>query len=153
MSLRLEPSSATVCLNSNDCIHDRPGRLKLPPGKSEEDLRQAVASLPAGLNTSFNLGSLDIYPSTSGKSRAGIYLLTHFRSLPEDSILLCDDDNDLCLADLVSRVFLPTITSDSVRRAIERDPNKFATARTQGIFATEEMLNRAAELVASHIKH
>ena len=128
------------------------GRLKLPAEKTEEDLRQAVAGLPAGLSTSFNLGSLDVYPATSGKSRAGIYLLTHFRALPENSVLLCDDDNDMSLADAVSRVFLPSITSDSVRRAVERNPTKFVVAKKHAVFATEEMLAEVAALVGSHLR-
>ena len=112
-------------------------RLKLPKDRQEEDLHELVKQLPPGLSTSFNLGCLDIYPVTSGKSKAGIYLLRHFHNQPENSVLLCDDDNDLPLAAVVGRAFLPSITSNSVRSAMQAAPERFLASKKGGILATE----------------
>lgn len=125
--------------------------MKLPPGGSDAALQEAAAGLPAGLSTSYNLGCLDVYPRTSGKSKAGAYLLTHFRAPPENGVLLCDDDNDLGLASLVSHVFLPGVTSESVAAAIRADPSKFMSSQKGGILATEEMLERVIEFVESRL--
>ena len=127
-------------------------RLKLPKDRQEEDLHELVKQLPPGLSTSFNLGYLDIYPFTSGKSKAGIYLLTHFHNQPENSVLLCDDDNDLPLAAVVGRVFLPSITSNSVRLAMQADSERFLASKKGGILATEDMLQEIMHLVDTRLQ-
>ncbi len=60
-------------------------------------------------------GTADFYPTTSGKENAARYLMARF--CIEDtskSAFLCDDDNDLPLAALVGKAFLPSISSVSV---------------------------------------
>ena len=38
--------------------------------------------------------------------------------------------------------YLPSITSESVRLAVEADPSRFHVASAQGVWATEEILER-----------
>ena len=54
----------------------------------EEALPQSD-SLPAGLSCATNLGSVDIYPSTSGKKNAAAYLMKHFNTEPSRAVFLC----------------------------------------------------------------
>lgn len=51
------------------------------------------------------------------------------------------------LAAVVGKVFLPSITSDSVREAVDANPGKFVVSQKGGIIATEELL----EHVEDHI--
>ena len=51
-----------------------------------------------------------------------------------------DDDNDLGLAALVRRAYLPGITADSVRQAVESNPERFYVAAAKGVFGSEEVL-------------
>lgn len=51
------------------------------------------------------------------------------------------------LAAVVGKVFLPSITSDSVRQAVDGNPEKFVVGHKGGIIATEELL----EHVEDHI--
>lgn len=48
---------------------------------------------------------------------------------------------------MVGKVFLPSITSDSVREAVDANPGKFVVSQKGGIIATEELL----EHVEDHI--
>jgi hypothetical protein len=43
--------------------------------------------------------------------QAARHLLTHFGAAPADAAFLCDDDNDLELAAIVGKAFLPSVTS------------------------------------------
>ena len=60
-----------------------------------------------------------------------------------------DDDNDLGLAHLVSKAYLPGITANSVAQAVQRSPERFHVAAGKGVFATEEILR---SLVAQHVE-
>lgn len=51
-----------------------------------------------------------------------------------------DDDNDLALAALVRRAYLPGITADTVHQAVESNPERFYVAAAKGVFGTEEVL-------------
>lgn len=51
-----------------------------------------------------------------------------------------DDDNDMELAALVRRAYLPGITAPSVERAVERDPGHFFVSATRGVFGAEDAL-------------
>lgn len=57
-----------------------------------------------------------------------------------------DDDNDLGLAHLVGRAYLPGITADTVQAAVDRDPARFYVAAEKGVFGAEECLR----LLVSH---
>ena len=56
------------------------------------------------------------------------------------STLPTDDDNDLALAALVRRAYLPGITADSVRAAVAAAPERFHVAAAAGVFGAEEVL-------------
>lgn len=53
---------------------------------------------------------------------------------------MADDDNDLALAALVRRAYLPGITADTVRHAVESNPERFYVAAAKGVFGAEEVL-------------
>ncbi|GFR53021.1 hypothetical protein Agub_g15713 [Astrephomene gubernaculifera] len=111
-------------------------------GKTLPQLQALTAAKPPGLSCSFNLGAADFYPATSGKVMAARHLMRRFSAAAPDCCFLCDDDNDLELAAEVGRALLPSITSDTVRQAVEAAPDRFhvAQAAGQGVAATEEVL-------------
>jgi hydroxymethylpyrimidine pyrophosphatase-like HAD family hydrolase len=108
----------------------------------EEWLAHHAADLLPELAVAENLGAVDIYPSTSGKRQAAVHLMKRFGAScgGDDSVFLCDDDNDIELARAVSRAFLPSVTSDSMRWAIESAPQQFVVATRRSVWATEEIL-------------
>lgn len=106
-----------------------------------KDKRVSGQDVPSSLAYSTNLGSLDIYPKTSGKLNAAIYLMNKFSSGPESSVFMCDDDNDIELALHVSRAYLPGITSESMQKTVEENRNHFYVAKRNGIWGTEEVLS------------
>ncbi len=64
--------------------------------KTVDDMLETVkTTVPAGLTYAFNLGHVDVFPATSGKQNAAMYLMERFDASPASSFLLCDDDNDL----------------------------------------------------------
>lgn len=67
-------------------------------------------------------------------------------------LALCcaDDDNDLGLAHLVAKAYLPGITADSVAQAVAQTPQQFHVAVSKGVFATEEILRL---LIAGRVGH
>ena len=95
---------------------------------------------------STNLGHVDVYPATSGKKNAGLYLAAQLLDVDQQqhelvdaaaatsegqqamalssseaagaaTAFLCDDDNDLGLASAVGLVLVPQCTSESVAAA------------------------------------
>ena len=82
-----------------------------PGTATPEALDAALATLPPGLTSTYNLGKADVYPSTSGKAAAGVYIAARFGASPADVVFLCDDDNDIELANAVGRAYLPSISS------------------------------------------
>ena len=115
-------------------------------GKTETDLRKVIANLPAGLASSFNLGSADFYPATSGKDKAAEYLMNKFGYEKESSVSMGDDDNDLALAKVVGHTYIPGFTADSVRRAVEANPLAFTVASHRAFLGTHEVLERSWSL-------
>ena len=71
-----------------------------------------------------------------------------FGLAPEECVALFDDDNDLPMATQCSMGMLPSLTSDSVREALEQNP-QWTVARKagQGVFATEELLEMLLQKV------
>lgn len=104
-----------------------------------------ISRYSPNLSCSTNLGSLDVYPKTSGKLNAATYLMEKFNASAETSVFMCDDDNDIELALHVSKAFLPSITSESMRRAVGNRTSHFFVADDEGIFGTEQVLD---EIVA-----
>lgn len=114
-------------------------RVKL---KNVEDARIESLKLrvPTDLCYASNLGSLDFFPATSGKEKAAKYLMQQLGVSPTESVLMCDDDNDLSLAAAVRKAFVPNITASSVQTAIEADPEQFYVSRNSQWLGTEEIL-------------
>jgi hypothetical protein len=54
-----------------------------------KDSRITGKDVPSSLAYSTNLGSLDVYPPTSGKLNAAKYLMERFDGCPEASVFLC----------------------------------------------------------------
>lgn len=78
---------------------------------SASDIAAALQRLPPGLVSTYNLGKADVYPSTSGKAAAARYMMQKWGAACEDCAFLCDDDNDIELAETVGRAFLPSVSS------------------------------------------
>ena len=55
------------------------------------------------------------------------------------------------LAAVVGKVFLPSITSDSVRKAVEANPEKFVVSQKGGIIATEELLEHVEDHIGTFL--
>jgi hypothetical protein len=76
---------------------------------------QMRASSTPTLPCMFGLaGVVDFYPATSGKEGAAHHLMSRWGVGPAATAFLCDDDNDLALAAVVGRAFLPSISAVSV---------------------------------------
>lgn len=73
------------------------------------------------------------------------YLMKTWGIKHQDSVFLCDDDNDMELAALVGRAFLPTVSSASVERAVAARPEHFVTTEARGMKASEEMVDAVIE--------
>ncbi|DBB06799.1 hypothetical protein WJX82_001393 [Trebouxia sp. C0006] len=126
-------------------------RLKAKDGKTPDDVLNVVKSLDPDLASSFNIGLADFYPSTSGKEKAAKHIVEHYNTNLSEAFLLCDDDNDMGLAAVVGKVFLPSITSDSVQRAVEANPEKFVISQKGGIIATEEILEHVEDHIGTFL--
>lgn len=72
-----------------------------------------MAQHPKDLSCTENLGVLDFYPATSGKEGAARHLMQRWGVPVASTAFLCDDDNDLALAAVVGRAFLPSISAVS----------------------------------------
>ena len=55
------------------------------------------------------------------------------------------------LAAVVGKVFLPSITSDSVQRAVTANPDKFVVSNKGGIIATEEILEHVEDHIGTFL--
>ncbi len=55
------------------------------------------------------------------------------------------------LAAVVGKVFLPSITSDSVQRAVTANPDKFIVSKKGGIIATEEILEHVEDHIGTFL--
>ncbi|KAG7673531.1 hypothetical protein Ndes2526B_g03016 [Nannochloris sp. 'desiccata'] len=115
-------------------------RVRIPRQEWQE--KYASELLP-GLDFAENLGAVDVYSNTSGKKNAAVYLMAKFGGNTDgiDSVFMCDDDNDIELAKAVSKAYLPSITSDSMRQFAETNPEKFVVATKKSVWATEEILH------------
>ena len=118
--------------------------VKKSPGKSDADLRSIIEALPADLACSFNLGSADFYPATSGKDKAAEYLMNAWGFDKESTLSMGDDDNDLALAKVVGHTYIPGFTAESVRTAVQEDPQAFTVAKDGAFLGTHEVLRLMA---------
>lgn len=53
----------------------------------------------------------DVYPAGSGKQGAAIQIARHFGADLCDCAFLCDDDNDIQLAKVVGKAYLPSVSA------------------------------------------
>jgi len=86
--------------------------------------------IPDGLDCSTNLGCVDVYPAMSGKKNCAEHLVQRFLQQNEEeqsdesislkihAYCLCDDDNDIEMALACKAAYLPSITSESIRRLV-----------------------------------
>lgn len=88
-------------------------RLLKTPGKSQSEMDAVIARRPSNLSCTLNLGVVDFYPATSGKEGAARHLMRKWGVPAASTAFLCDDDNDLALADIVAKAFLPSISAVS----------------------------------------
>lgn len=83
------------------------------PGKSEAQMAAVIAHRPTDLSCTENLGVMDFYPAASGKEGAAQHLMRKWGVNPAATAFLCDDDNDLALAAVVGKAFLPSVSAVS----------------------------------------
>lgn len=86
-----------------------------------------------GLSWSSNLGHVDIWPLASGKQNAGLYVMDKIGVPRERAGFLCDDDNDIGLAEVVQYVMVPAFSSPSFRRALLGSEECQETAPDNGL--------------------
>jgi hydroxymethylpyrimidine pyrophosphatase-like HAD family hydrolase len=109
-----------------------------------EGLLNGKIKLYEGLSSSINLSCIDVYPSASGKKNCCLYLAERFfadSSTPPDSVkflskhavCLCDDDNDLEMAVACNHAYIPEISSESMKKVIERFPKQFTQTGGDGV--------------------
>ena len=55
------------------------------------------------------------------------------------------------LAAVVGKVFLPSITSESVQKAVDGNPEKFVVSQKGGIIATEELLEHVEDHIGTFL--
>lgn len=100
-----------------------------------EDLERIAAEVASvggeedALQCFYNLGMLDVMPRGSGKVNAARYVMERLGARPEDCVMLCDDQNDLQLAEYVGRAFVPTIAHPAVEAAARARPDHYLLAR------------------------
>jgi hydroxymethylpyrimidine pyrophosphatase-like HAD family hydrolase len=114
--------------------------------EAEQRLRQLLADLPPELNSAFNLGCADVFATTSGKANVASYVAARFdlQIGINRVVFLCDDDNDVDLAQRVAKAFVVGVNSQSMADAIRTAtrPGQFVVppAGVTGTAATEAML-------------
>mmetsp|Transcript_32699 Transcript_32699/g.92759 ORF Transcript_32699/g.92759 Transcript_32699/m.92759 type:complete len:311 (-) Transcript_32699:136-1068(-) len=113
-------------------------RIKIKQPKTKEQLDEIMKQMPPSLTYSYNLGMADIYPATSGKDKAAQFLMNLWGVPAKDCSLLCDDDNDLGIAAVVNKVYLPSISAETIKAAAAAQPDKFFVAKSDGTLGTDE---------------
>lgn len=58
-----------------------------------------------------NLGKADVYPAHSGKANAAVHIAKQLGIDIKDCAFLCDDDNDIDLAKVVGKAYMPTVAA------------------------------------------
>jgi hydroxymethylpyrimidine pyrophosphatase-like HAD family hydrolase len=116
---------------------------------TETALQEALSDMPSGLSFNSNLGKTDIYPTNAGKANTVKYLQKKFGIHRLETACLFDDDNDLLMARECGIHALPSLTSFSIKSAVARNPRWYIPQTVgQGVFATEECLEKLLESVA-----
>jgi len=116
--------------------------------------------VPDELGCSTNLGCVDFYPKMSGKKNVCDYILRNFFpggrdndefiSLKSHACCLCDDDNDVEMALACRNAYLPSVTSESMRKLASENRNVIVT-ETEG--RIESLATEAAlEMILNDVK-
>lgn len=117
---------------------------------TETALQEALSDMPSGLSFNSNLGKTDIYPTNAGKANTVKYLQKKFGIHRLETACLFDDDNDLLMARECGIHALPSLTSFSIKSAVDQNPSWYIPETVgQGVFATEECLEKLLESVVS----
>lgn len=61
--------------------------------------------------STINLGKADVYPVHSGKANAALHIAKQMGADIKDCAFLCDDDNDIDLAKVVGKAYMPTVAA------------------------------------------
>lgn len=61
--------------------------------------------------STINLGKADVYPAYSGKANAAVHIAKQMGVDMKDTAFLCDDDNDIDLAKVVGKAYMPTVAA------------------------------------------
>lgn len=116
----------------------------------------AIVQLPDGLVSSINLGCMDVYPGISGKKNACQYLAQKMLGgdgetvLAQNCVCLCDDDNDLAMAKACRHAYLPGLSSESMKKAVQVDRGHYTYSEDlEGTEATEAALREILLLSTS----
>lgn len=126
--------------------------------------------IPDGLDCSTNLGCVDVYPAMSGKKNGAEYLVRKLLqqqseiedandtkqqsqapssiSLKTNAYCLCDDDNDIEMALASKRAYLPSITSDSIRKLVNQQHDE-DEGRISSLIVTEDKETGIVETLAT----
>jgi hypothetical protein len=127
----------------------------------------SLPPIPDGLACSTNLGCVDIYPTMSGKRNCAEYLARKLflwqkgetneseerrseEGSEDGSILkthaycLCDDDNDIEMALACRAAYLPSVTSESMRKLASSDDNSLIVVEDETCGIVESAATEAA---------
>lgn len=120
--------------------------LKKSSDKTAKDMEEIIKILPREITSTYNLGKADFYPAVCGKGNAVRYILERYNLNRKEAAAMMDDDNDLPMAEAVSKVYLPGITHESVAEAVKQHPD-WIVAKRKGILGVEEVLERILERI------
>ena len=122
--------------------------IRLPKQPACSALDSFLSSLPPTLTICCNLGCADIFPTSSSKQSVAAHVAK--RVLGVDSLadrrvlFLCDDDNDVDLAQRVGHTFVVGVNCARLEAAIAESPERFTVAKGRGVVASEESLESVA---------
>jgi hydroxymethylpyrimidine pyrophosphatase-like HAD family hydrolase len=121
----------------------------------DEFIKQCINSenMPNELGCSTNLGCVDVYPIMSGKKNCCEYLVRRFlgqdAELRTRAFCMCDDDNDIEMAVACKTAFLPSVTSDSIRRMVELQKEDSGLYHSGKLVVTEDVEKGIVETAAT----
>jgi len=84
------------------------------------------------------------------KDKAAKYLMKALGHFDKDAtVSMGDDDNDLALAKVVGHTYIPGFTAESVRTAVQEEPQAFTVAKHGAFLGTHEVLELIGAFTAS----
>lgn len=117
------------------------------------------------IGSSTNLGCIDIYPIMSGKKKCCEYLVKRFlgmdAELSTNAYCMCDDDNDIEMALACKAAFLPSVTSESIRRMLDLQEEVNESRHYGKLVVTEDVsksivktkaTERALEMISKEVQ-